>query len=329
MKLRTALSAGGAVALSAFFLWLALRRVEFDALGRALASARWGWIPVMAGIAVVDTLIRALRWRVLLRRAKPEGASVWTLFKLEAIGLAVNNVLFARLGEFARAALAARRLALPTVAVLASVAIERALDVAALVAMFLVAARLRPEYVRPGLVPAAATLLAAAVGALVLLAAAEGALEPGRPAEKLLRRWPRIHSLAEQLTLGAAVLRSPAAAAQAALFSLALWAVDGGLYWIAARAMRVEQFMDYPQAVLTLAMAGLSSALPVAPGAIGTFEHFVATLLQSFGASAEPALAYALVTHMVMYLVVTVAGLVFLSREGVSLAQLREEAGKR
>ncbi len=30
-------------------------------------------------------------------------------------------------------------------------------------------------------------------------------------------------------------------------------------------------------------------------------------------------------THMIMYLLVTVTGLVFLSREGVSLAQLREE----
>ena len=41
------------------------------------------------------------------------------------------------------------------------------------------------------------------------------------------------------------------------------------------------------------------------------------------------ALAYALVCHMVMYLTVTVVGLAFLSREGLSLASLSEEVAKR
>ena len=82
-------------------------------------------------------------------------------------------------------------------------------------------------------------------------------------------------------------------------------------------------------AVLTLSWAGVSSAIPAAPGAIGTFEAFVASILERFGAAPEPALAYALVVHMAMYLIVTVTGLFFLSREGVSLAQLREQAGRK
>ena len=108
-----------------------------------------------------------------------------------------------------------------------------------------------------------------------------------------------------------------------------LWSVDATLYWTAAYALDLGGIMDYPRAVLTLSWAGAISAIPAAPGAIGTFEAFVASILRTFGAAPEIALAYALLTHMIMYLLVTVTGLVFLSREGVSLAQLSEQVEKK
>ncbi|MDD5302217.1 MAG: lysylphosphatidylglycerol synthase transmembrane domain-containing protein [Elusimicrobia bacterium] len=325
MSRKKVLSAVVAFAITGFFLWLALRKVEFAALGAALAAARFGWLIPMLAIVYLDLLVRAARWRVLLSRTRPLPAPVWDLFKLEAIGLAVNNVLLLRLGELARAGLAARRLGIPAAAALASVAIERALDVAALLTIFVLATRLAPGIAPVSVVRAALLLLGAAIGALIVLAAAESSLAPGGFAERRLRRWPRVHTFVEQLALGAAVLRSPAAAAKAAALSLLLWSVDAALYWAGAYALGLGGIMDYPRAVLTLSWAGAISAIPAAPGGIGTFENFVASILHTFGASPDLALAYALLTHMIMYLLVTVTGLVFLSREGVSLAQLREE----
>lgn len=322
------LSAAAAFAITGFFLWLALRKVEFAALGAALSSARLIWLAPMFGIVYLDLYVRAARWRVLLSRARAEPAPVWDLLKLEAIGLAVNNVLFLRLGELARAGLAARRLGIPAAAALASVAIERALDVAALLTIFILAAGSARGIVPAGVVRGGMLLLAAAVGALIVLAAAESSLAPGGLLERALRPWPRVHRLVEQLSLGAAVLRSPVAAAQAAALSLLLWSVDAALYWAGAYALDLGRVMDYPRAILTLSWAGAVSAIPAAPGSIGTFEAFVASILGKFGATPESALAYALMTHMIMYLLVTITGLVFLSREGVSLAQLREEVEK-
>jgi uncharacterized membrane protein YbhN (UPF0104 family) len=320
--------ASGAVALAVtlFFIWAALRKVEFAALGAALSSARLRWLAPMIVIVYLDLCVRAVRWRVLLARTRAVPAPVWELFRLEAIGLAVNNVLLLRLGELARAGLAARRLGIPAAAALASVAIERALDVAALLTIFVVAVRLAPGIAPVHAVRAALFLLAGAVGALIVLAVAEKSLAPGGPAERRLRPWPRAHRFVEQLALGAAVLRSPAAAAKAVALSLALWTVDAAMYWAGARALGLGHLMDYPRAILTLSWAGAVSAIPAAPGSIGTFEAFVASILREFGASSESALAYALLTHMVMYLLVTLTGLAFLSREGVSLAQLRRDA---
>jgi len=323
-------SAGAALAITGLFLWLALRKVEFAALGEALASARWIWLAPMVAIVYLDLLVRAARWRILLSLTRKEPAPLWALFKLEAAGLAVNNVLFLRLGELARAGLAARRLGIPAAAALASVAVERALDVAALLTIFLIASGCAPGIVPVAVVRGGGLLLAGAIGALIVLALAESALLPGGLIERSLRRWPRLHNLVEQLALGAAVLRSPAAAAQAGLLSLLLWTVDAALYWAGAYALGLGGLMDYPRAILTLSWAGAVSAIPAAPGSIGTFEAFVSSILGKFGATPEAALAYALLTHMVMYLLVTVTGLAFLSREGVSLARLREdvEAGK-
>jgi uncharacterized membrane protein YbhN (UPF0104 family) len=324
---RRALSVLAAAAGTGFCLWLALRKVALAKLAAALAGANWLWLAPMAAIVLLDLAVRGARWRVLLSRARP-GASVAELTRLEAVGIAVNNVLFARLGEFARAVLAGRRLRIPTVAALASVAVERAFDVAALLTIFLIATTFAPGFALDAVRAGAAAVLAAAVVSLVLLAAAESWVAEGGWIERLLRPWPKLHALVEQLVLGAAVLRSPAAAAEVAAWSLLLWTVDAGVYWAGARALGFGDKMSYARAVLTLSWAGASSAIPAAPGAIGTFEAVVANIVGKFGVGAEPALAYALVCHMTMFLIVTVLGLALLSRLGLSLTELRGEVSK-
>lgn len=307
-----------------FFLWLALRGVHFDALGRALREASWGWVVPMVAIMILDLLVRALRWRILLGRARPD-APVWELMRLEAIGLAVNNVLFMRLGELLRGILAGRRLGFSAFAALASVAIERALDVSALLTIFVAASAAAPGFVPASVRNGAYVILSGAIGSLAVLALAEGALARGGRIERALRSWPKVHSLFEQLSLGAAILRDPLSALQAAVLSLLLWSVDAWLYWAGARALGLGHLMDYPRAILSLSWAGASSAIPAAPGAIGTFEAAVADILGKFGATAEQGFAYAMVCHLVMYLFVTVTGLVLLYRVGLSLGDIQGE----
>ena len=328
MKRKHALTVALGLAGTAFFLWLALRNVKLADFLRALQSASWGWLVPMAAIVFLDLFVRAARWRVLLSRARPD-APLLELARLEAIGLGVNNVLFLRLGELVRGVLAARRLKMSAFAALASVVVERALDVAALLTIFLIASGVERGFAPPRLRLAAEILLGGAIGALAVLAFAETALAENGFLERALRRWPKVHSLVEQLSLGAAVLRDPAAALQAAAWSLALWSVDAGLYWVGARALGLGSIMNYPRAVLTLSWAGASSALPAAPGAIGTFEAIVKSIVVQFGATPDQAFAYALVTHMVMYLLVTVTGLILLYRIGLSLTELRSEVEKR
>lgn len=328
MSKRKIISIALGLGVTTVCLWMALRNVQLAALERAFGEARWIWILPMSAIVCLDIVIRALRWRVLLSRAgKP--LSVLELAKLEAIGLGVNNVLFLRLGEVARAALAARRLDIPILTSLASVIVERALDVAALLAIFLIAARLAPGFVPPALLLSAEILLGCAVLGLLVLALAESWMAEGGFLEKFLRPWPGVHRWSAQLFLGAAVLRGPGAALSAIALSLSLWSVDAVVYWCGARALGLDGIVDYSRSVLVLSWAAASSALPAAPGAIGTFEAIVGDIMRRFGAGGDAAFAYALICHMVMYLIVTVGGFACLYGIGLSLSELAGEAQKK
>ncbi|MDE1976415.1 MAG: hypothetical protein KGI84_04045, partial [Elusimicrobia bacterium] len=69
--------------------------------------------------------------------------------------------------------------------------------------------------------------------------------------------------------------------------------------------------------------SGAGTALPAAPGAFGTFEDFVKSLLMEFNLSSQKAFAYAFFNHMVGYIFVTSLGLAFLYYEGLTLAELK------
>lgn len=320
---RRHLSVAGGLGLSALFLALALRNVRFTELWEVLSAAHWRWIPAMAGICVLDLGVRALRWRILLSRAIGREVPLGVFFRLEAIGLSINNVLFMRLGELARAFLAGRELEIPLVTALSSIAVERALDVAALLSCFCAAAAGLPEFVPRPVRHGALGLLAAVVLALFLLTVAEGPLMPGGSWERRLRRWPRLHELVSQLAAGAAVLRDARSAGAVALLSLALWGGDAALYWFGARALDLGWAVSFPRSVLILSWAGAGAALPAAPGAFGTFEAMVKSILMSLGASARQALGFAVFNHMVMYVIVTGLGLVFLYQVGLTPGELK------
>ena len=323
MNRRKVLSVAVALGFTGVFLALALHNVEYAQLGRALAGARWRWLPgIVLIIVVADIGLRALRWRILLSQAVR--APVGELYRLSVIGLAVNNLLFARLGELLRAVLAAERLRVPLATTLASVVVERILDVAALLTLFVAASALLPEFVDPQLRRAALALLAVVVAALVFLVLAQRSLEPGGFVERRLRSSRRLHEVMSHLALGAAVLRRPRALVPVVALSLGLWSVDAAVYWLGAYAMGLQGWIDYPKSILVLSWAGAGAALPAAPGGIGTFESLVKSIVVRLGAAPPEALAYAMFLHMCGFILVTALGLIFLYRVGLSLGGIKD-----
>lgn len=305
------------VSVSGLLLYLAIRGVDLREAMHSVAGANVAWIPVLAAIILLDLGIRSARWKILLRDAAPQ-VRLWPLVRLESIGLAINNVLFLRLGEVARGILAARELSIPVFSALASIFIERLLDTMALCAIFSIAAYLHPELVRADLGLMTAGLAAGIALFLGILSWLESV-----PMQQLFHSWPKVHSAMSQIMLGARPLRSPVVVVQVVCLSFALWLADASLYWIGAKALSLVPEVTYGRAVFVLASAAASAILPAVPGAFGVFEQVVKVLLQSFGVDGAAALGYAAFIHIVNYAIVTGLGIFFLYRQGLTFGRLK------
>ncbi|MBI4423313.1 MAG: flippase-like domain-containing protein [Elusimicrobia bacterium] len=321
------------VAVTVGLLILALRHVSFSELAQAASRLDPIWLLPMSAIVLADLLVRALRWRLLMSRPGAGPAvlrPVWELFKLEAIGLALNNVLVLRLGEVARAYLAHAEFGVPFMYAMATVIVERVLDMMALLALFVLASTAHPGAVPPALRSLAMLAVAGLAAGLVVVSILDRALERGAPWTALVGKLPaKLQRLVAQAAMGSRALGSlPVLAASAAL-SLSLWIVDAGVYWMAARAMGLGELVSYGRAVVLLSTAAAACAVPAAPGAFGPFEQFLKSILVHWGVAEPTALAYAGIVHLLFYLVVTTIGVVFLYRTGHTLSSLGRAARER
>ncbi len=315
--------------ITAFFLYLALRKVSMRELSQAAAELDRRYLVPMLCVVGSDLLVRALRWRLLLdgapRAADSRPPSIWMLFQLEAIGLGLNNILLFRLGEFTRAYLTGVELRISGVYALATIFVERALDMIALLTLFVTAAGFYPETVPPTLRAGAfAAVIGLSIG-LIGVSWLDRALERGGAA--WVGRLPeKARGLLEKAALGSRALRSPLVLIASLALSLSLWLVDAGVYCLAAKAMGLSQYIGYGRGVVILSTAAAASAVPAAPGAFGTYEQFVKTLLVSWQVPEPAALAYAGIVHLLFYLVTTLLGLAFLYRLGHTFGSLTRAA---
>src|SRR5205807_73025 len=117
------------VLVSTACLWYALKDVNLSVMVRGMASVGVLWVVASVVAGLSSLVVRAIRWRVLLGaiRSVETGSLVSATF----IGMMANNLLPARLGEVVRAWVLARREEMPVPTVLASIMVERLLDVLA------------------------------------------------------------------------------------------------------------------------------------------------------------------------------------------------------
>jgi hypothetical protein len=91
-------------------------------------------------------------------------------------------------------------------------------------------------------------------------------------------------------------------------------------------ARSVGVTIDPPAALLIAAVTVLGTALPSAPGYVGTFELAAASTAQALGVAAAPALALAVLAHAMAVLPVAIAGAVSLVVMDARLGRLAQDA---
>jgi glycosyltransferase 2 family protein len=309
------------IVISVVCLALLLRGQPLDQIGRSLAAGH-PWVLLLAlPLFFTGIFFRSLRWRVLLsQHPAPQGL----LFRTIVIGLTVNDILPARLGEVARVFLLARDGHVPVGTTLASIVVERVLDGIALTAIMAL-----------GIFLAGATGLAwfAAVTAAVFAVATVGlfwaAFAPNQaravgygvigiaPGQFRLR----LRKLVDGVLDGLAPMGRADTAIPVLVLSLIAWVIESGMYLVLMYGWEVPGGLA--AAFLGAGAANLATLIPAAPGYAGTFDLALQRVLTDvFFAPEANATAYTLVVHLVLVVPVVLLGLFFLWREDLSLGDL-------
>lgn len=117
------------VALLAAWLWL----VDLEAVSETLRKANWGVVALAAGLGVTSSVIRASRWRLVLKPvAKVPRLDLWLISLASSL---INFVVPIRSGEIARSLFLKQRDSVPISASLPTVAVDRSLDLFAVLSI--------------------------------------------------------------------------------------------------------------------------------------------------------------------------------------------------
>jgi uncharacterized protein (TIRG00374 family) len=316
--LRTGLGlCAGALLILAF-----LRLVDVSAVYRRVEHLSIGFA-VLCGAAFLGAyVVRALRWRVLLR---PDEVSVGRAVGIYQVATFLNWLLPIRGGELAKSLLLRRTDGIPVSRSLATVSMDKAMDLVPAVVLIGLLPFVGLHLSRPLWVLLISAMVVVAVGVLVLTLAAwrrERALALlTRPATTLLPRAARqrvepcIVLFVDTLL---ALIRQPRLMLVAAAYTAAAVGLDALFCLLAFHAVGVA--IPVPVVLYGYTLYNLAFILPTPPGQVGSNE-LVGLLIFSgvFGLGRSGVGAMFLFSHPWTALLMTASGLLCLSMMGLTL----------
>ncbi len=262
-------------------------QIDLGGLGASLAAAHPGLLLLAALANVLSLVLHAFRWAAVVR---PKGIRVRAadVFAAMTAGFAVGIAVPARAGDLVRSHLLARRAGLRRSFVLASAAVDYLVGTASLVPLVALLALATPL---PGWARDALLVLALASGAGVV------ALFVLRPRRDGSADGEGLSGLVRRLRAGLSVAHEPWALARSFGWSLGGWGAELGVAWLTLAAVGIPPTLALA-ALATLATAA-ANAVAVSPGNAGPFELAAMLPLAGLGIPREPALAFALLFHLV------------------------------
>jgi uncharacterized protein (TIRG00374 family) len=311
------------LAVSAGLLFVFFQTSDLRSIAGAIGQVNWLSIVPAVGVYFLGVWLRAVRWRFLILPFAEIATA--RLFRVIVIGFAVNNVLPFRLGELVRAFVLRNSDGVPIAATLASIVLERVLDVVALCVLLALVTLFVPLDGWLAALGSVAWLgvACAGLGLAVLALAPRNLLRrlmdsavavASRPSEKLGR-------LAESFLSGMRAVETPRAMIIVGALSLACWVAELGLYYLLMIGFAFNS--GILGLIAGMVAANLATVLPSSPGYVGTFDVPLQSVLsESFGVAPLLASSYTLFVHAALLVPVTIVGLVFLSWEDLSIRAL-------
>ena len=311
--------------LTAFFL----RNAQLDRVWNAVRLARVDMLLACAVMTMLSYVIRIERWRGLLR---PVGCvSFLTAGSATVIGFAANALLPGRVGEILRPFVVARNNEISGSSALATVVVERVLDLVAIMVMlagcivFVARPTNNPELL---LTLQLGAMAGGSVGLAVLAGMFWLVRGPDRNEQVITwctsvspRRWvPVVDRLARRFTGGLTVTGQVGPLAVALLMSTLLWASIALSIAFGSWAFGIN--ISFNESIILMGMVAIGVSLPTPAGVGGYHAAYQIGATSLYGVDLDVAVGAALVIHAIAFAPVTLLGLLCLAKEGLRLGSL-------
>lgn len=303
--------------LALIFLYLAFKGVRFADLWVSIKSANYFWVLLLIPLNIVMNWMKAERWAYLLSPIKSR-ISKRILFAGVMIGYAINNVL-PRVGEIVRPYVVGKREGISVSSTLATVVVERILDFMSFffitcIVLFLYPYALDPFAGNPKLTRPL-FLFGSVISLIIFVLLYFRANEFFRFLGGIFKFMPskyykRINEILESFYKGFAVSKVHDKFWIILLQSFVIWGINALIMYVPFFAFDAlsKPGMDFGAAVVLLVITSVAWIMP-APGAMGTYHSFlVFAMIKLYSIDLTTALSYAIITHEIGYIVITVIG---------------------
>ncbi len=351
-KIFWSLALGLLVSLAGFYL--AFRNVPLDRLVIYARSVEYRWALPALIVLALNYCLRSLRWQLMLR---PIGRiSLSAAYHSIMVSFMINCILPGRMGEMARPLILKKKNGLAFTSTLATLAAERLLDLATLLALMLLALNgvsfATAEPVRFGGYELGPDLLMdlarkAALGVLVLMLSlliigsdrlrtnlfgfirrlSGGARLLGPRGQALADRVVEnmVIALLQRLADGIQYLKKPGNLLTVLLLSVAVWLMNAlSFYLVALGCPGIT--LNFEGILVMMVIICLFIALPSVPGYWGLWEAAGVFALTYLGIAPEPAAGFTLFNHALQILPVIAAGWLSCLLLGLRWSEIRRGA---
>ncbi|MFC1513912.1 lysylphosphatidylglycerol synthase transmembrane domain-containing protein [candidate division KSB1 bacterium] len=322
------------ILISLIFLVWAFRDVDIAQSWNTLKTVKFHYVLLSVILSIVVFIIRSYRWKFLLILQKD--IPFMSVFSANNIGFFANNVLPFRAGELVRAYVIGRNENIPKSTVLATILVERVLDVLSLLFIAVAAILFLPipqndefELIKTSCLILFAIELLVILICYLLLTKREATLNIFN---RLLKIFPEkirnsAHGIIDSFITGLEIFRAAKHFSLLIFTSFLIWLVVliQIAVMITAFNINFDLFTLFIASVIVMVFISLILTLPSAPGFVGTYHAAAKTGITMFSVNPDIAISLATILHLSAYIPVTIMGFYYLLKENIKISDAKKD----
>lgn len=294
------------------FLYLTFKNTHITHLKSVFLSVNYGVLCLTLVPQLISLFLLALREKYLLNKIYP--FHFRDLFEATLIGFVGNNILPLRGGEFLKVLYWSKQSNKSYVSLLSVALIERMLDLIFLIMLFFVGSQavlLQLGFNIRWIVTLMVVIFSIIAIFILLDRKYQNEFKLHATLQKLLGDAIShyCNDFINKMMAGFRVLGSVKNVTIAFLITVLYWGMSIAGLWIAFYAFHLP--VSWERITVLMLATCLGTAIPAAPGYIGTFDYFSKMALMLYGVKESVAISFALATHFMSIVPLTLIGMIF------------------